>query len=100
MGASSHVSVLLKEAVDALAVKKGGRYIDGTFGRGGHAREIAARGGEVLGIDRDEFALENAARKLAFAKERVHLCHGEYAMMKEHALSYTYDRMKAIFVLR
>lgn len=61
MGASSHVSVLLQEAVDALAVKKGGRYIDGTFGRGGHAREIAARGGEVLGIDRDDDAVAAAA---------------------------------------
>ena len=56
----SHVPVLLHEAVDALAVKPGGRYVDGTFGRGGHAREIARRGGEVLGIDRDEEAVASA----------------------------------------
>ena len=55
-----HVPVLLKEAVDGLAVKKGGRYVDGTFGRGGHAREIVRRGGEVLGIDRDEAAVAAA----------------------------------------
>ena len=53
-----HVPVLLKEAVDALAVKPGGRYVDGTLGRAGHAREIIARGGSVLGIDRDAQALE------------------------------------------
>ena len=55
-----HVPVLLKETVDGLAVKKGGRYVDGTFGRGGHAREIVRRGGEVLGIDRDDAAVAAA----------------------------------------
>ena len=38
-----HVPVLLKEAVDGIAVKAGGRYVDGTFGRGGHSREIVRR---------------------------------------------------------
>ena len=52
-----HRPVLLKEAVDALDVKAGGRYLDGTFGRGGHSREIVRRGGEVLGIDRDDAAV-------------------------------------------
>lgn len=52
-----HVPVLLKETVDALAVRRGGTYIDGTLGRAGHTREIIARGGRVLGIDRDEQAL-------------------------------------------
>ena len=55
-----HVPVLLKEAVDGLAVKAGGRYVDGTFGRGGHSREIVRRGGEVLGIDRDDAAVAAA----------------------------------------
>jgi len=55
-----HLPVLLKETVDGLAVKKGGRYVDGTFGRGGHSREIVRRGGEVLGIDRDDEAIAAA----------------------------------------
>ena len=55
-----HVPVLLTETIDGLAVKKGGRYVDGTFGRGGHAREIVRRGGEVLGIDRDDAAVAAA----------------------------------------
>ena len=53
----SHIPVLLEETVDALAVKPGGRYVDGTLGRAGHASEILARGGLVLGIDRDEQAI-------------------------------------------
>ena len=56
----SHVPVLLEESMEALAVKPGGRYVDGTFGRGGHAREIVRRGGEVLGIDRDDEAVAAA----------------------------------------
>ena len=55
-----HIPVLLREAVDALAVKPGGRYVDGTLGRAGHTREIIARGGSVLGIDRDAQAIDEA----------------------------------------
>jgi len=49
-----HTPVLLQEAVDSLRVKKGGLYIDATFGEGGHTQEILNRGGKVLGIDLDE----------------------------------------------
>ena len=55
--ANGHVSVMLTEAVDALGVKAGGVYVDGTLGRAGHAKEILRRGGRVLGIDRDDDAL-------------------------------------------
>ena len=54
---SGHVTVMLHEAVDALGVKAGGVYVDGTLGRGGHAREILRRGGRVIGIDRDAAAV-------------------------------------------
>ena len=52
-----HIPVLLKETIEGLAVKPGGRYVDGTLGRAGHTQEILARGGVVLGIDRDDQAL-------------------------------------------
>ena len=64
-----HIPVLLSETLSALAVKPGGRYVDGTFGRGGHSRAIAAAGGEVLGIDRDDEALA-AAGELKVVKGR------------------------------
>ena len=53
---SVHISVLLNEAVDALAPKAGGRYLDGTVGMGGHSFAIMERtGGEgfLCGLDRD-----------------------------------------------
>ena len=48
--------MLLGEAVDLLDVRPGGFYLDGTFGAGGHTREIVARGGRVLAFDVDASA--------------------------------------------
>ena len=59
-----HKTVLLKEAVDALDIKADGIYVDGTFGRGGHSREILSRlgaGGRVIALDRDPQAVAAAA---------------------------------------
>jgi 16S rRNA (cytosine1402-N4)-methyltransferase len=63
----SHVPVLLKEAIDFLAVRRGGTYIDATVGLGGHSYEIAKRlgaPGHLIGLDKDPAALEIARRKL------------------------------------
>lgn len=70
-----HVPVLLKETVDALSVRRGGAYIDGTLGRAGHTKEIIARGGRVLGIDRDDQALKEVGviENLTAVKG----CHGD-----------------------
>ncbi|MCX7881275.1 MAG: 16S rRNA (cytosine(1402)-N(4))-methyltransferase RsmH [Patescibacteria group bacterium] len=56
---SIHTPVLLKETVDALVIKKGGKYIDATVGEGGHLMVILKKGGKVLGIDCDEEQIEN-----------------------------------------
>ena len=60
-GAVSHTPVLLREAIDALAVREGGIYCDATFGGGGYSAEIIARGGVVYAIDRDPDAVARAA---------------------------------------
>jgi 16S rRNA (cytosine1402-N4)-methyltransferase len=65
---ASHVPVLLKEAIDFLAVRRGGTYIDATVGLGGHSYEIAKRlgaPGHLIGLDKDPAALERAAAVLS-----------------------------------
>jgi 16S rRNA (cytosine1402-N4)-methyltransferase len=62
-----HVSVLLKEAIDFLAVRRGGTYIDATLGLGGHSFEIAkrlGRQGRLIGFDKDTHAIELAQKRL------------------------------------
>ena len=52
----AHVTVLLNEAVDALISDTAGRYVDGTFGRGGHSRLVLSQlssQGKLVGIDKD-----------------------------------------------
>ena len=66
-GAGGHVPVLLKEAIDFLAVKRGGTYLDATVGLGGHSLEIARRlgaPGHLIGFDKDPAALEVARKRL------------------------------------
>ena len=62
-----HISVMLAETVDALAVKPGGIYIDCTLGGGGHASEVLKKltTGRLYGIDRDGEAIEAAAERLS-----------------------------------
>ena len=59
-----HRSVLLKELLDALEVKKGKWYLDATLGDGGYTLEILRLGGKVVGIDVDPEALERARKRL------------------------------------
>ncbi|HWR16465.1 MAG TPA: 16S rRNA (cytosine(1402)-N(4))-methyltransferase RsmH [Terriglobales bacterium] len=64
----SHIPVLLKEAIDFLAVRRGGTYVDATLGLGGHSYEIArllGREGRLIGFDKDPAALERARQKLS-----------------------------------
>jgi 16S rRNA (cytosine1402-N4)-methyltransferase len=66
-----HVPVLLKEAIDFLAIKRGGTYIDATVGLGGHSYEIAKRlsaPGHLIGLDKDPAALEVARARLVVGR--------------------------------
>jgi len=66
-GEVGHVPVLLKEAIDFLAVRRGGTYIDATVGLGGHSLEIAKRlgaPGHLIGFDKDPAALDVARERL------------------------------------
>ena len=62
----NHKSVLLEECINGLSIVPGGVYIDGTFGRGGHSRQILAKlgnGGRLIGIDKDPQAIEHAKKE-------------------------------------
>ncbi len=62
-----HIPVLLPEAVDALAIRPDGVYVDGTAGGGGHAAEIARHltTGKLIAVDKDSEAVETVTRRLA-----------------------------------
>ena len=76
---SGHISVMLTEAVDALNVKEGGVYVDGTLGRAGHTKEILRRGGRVIGIDRDDDALKAVEALSVQGLKAVKGNHGDVA---------------------
>ena len=81
----SHVSVLLRECIEALQIKPNGIYVDCTTGGGGHSLEIAKRltdGGRLIAIDRDEDALRAAGKRLADFADRVTFVHSNYAMLQ------------------
>jgi 16S rRNA (cytosine1402-N4)-methyltransferase len=79
---AAHVTVLLEEAVGALAIKADGVYLDATFGRGGHSRRILAalnEKGRLIAVDRDPEAI-NAGRAINDPRFRlVHRAFGEIA---------------------
>src|SRR5262245_24595818 len=66
MGMSEHTPVLLQEVLAAMRIREGGRYLDATFGRGGHTAAIlekAGREGQVLAFDRDPDAIRAGHEK-------------------------------------
>ena len=79
-----HVSVLLEECLEGLAIKPDGIYVDGTLGGAGHSSRIAAQltTGRLIGIDRDPVALKAAGERLAPYKDRVTLVHSNFCEIK------------------
>ena len=75
-----HVSVLLRECLEYLNIKPNGIYLDGTLGLGGHSYEIASRltTGRLIGIDRDETAIDRAGKRLAPFADKITLVHGNF----------------------
>lgn len=78
-----HISVLLEECLQGLAIKPEGIYVDGTLGGAGHSSRIAASltTGRLIGIDRDLVALAAAGERLAPYADRVTLVHSNFCEM-------------------
>lgn len=80
-----HKPVLLQESIEALNIRPGGIYVDGTLGRAGHSREVAQRltTGRLICIDRDGAAIDAAKERLAPWLDRVTLVRGNYSELAE-----------------
>ena len=88
----NHITVLLDEAVEALAVRPDGCYLDGTFGRGGHSRLILSKlgpQGRLLGFDKDPQAIATG-QALAAEDGRFVVVQRSFAELGSEAVSYTH----------
>ena len=81
-GEDCHITVLLEEAVHALAIKPDGVYVDGTFGRGGHSKKILGQlgiSGRLIAFDRDLKAVESGK---GIKDKRFSMVHSHFAAMQ------------------
>lgn len=81
----NHKSVLLQECLEGLSIKPDGIYVDGTLGGAGHSLEIAKRltTGRLIGLDRDQTALQAAALRLSGFEDRVTLVHENFEQVAQ-----------------
>ena len=80
---NSHITVLLNEAVQSLAIKSDGVYVDGTFGRGGHSKKILEQldeNGRLIAFDRDMKAIESSKEII---DKRFSMRHSHFAGMQD-----------------
>ena len=94
-----HVPVMREEVLEALELKSSGTYVDATLGLGGHAEGILQRteGCTLIGIDRDENAIEIARERLK-GYQNVHLMKDRFSNMKEVVNSLGYERVNGIIL--
>ncbi len=89
-----HKSVLLQETLDALNIKAGERYIDGTLGGGGHTSEILELGGIILGIDQDKDAIMHVSNSLK--NPNLILSRGNFKNIDELAAEFNFNDVSGI----
>lgn len=96
-----HKPVLLNECIEGLNIKPDGIYVDGTLGGAGHSKEILKRldknKGILIGIDRDEEALQAAKQNLS-EYENVKYVHGNHDNIKEILESLKIDKVDGILL--
>jgi 16S rRNA (cytosine1402-N4)-methyltransferase len=95
----THKPVLYKEIIHALQPHRGGRYVDGTLGAGGHARgilEACTPDGQLLGLDVDPQALALSRENLAPYEERTHLVQASYITITKQLAALKWDFVDGI----
>ena len=93
MAAFTHIPVLARETIQALAVQPGGRYIDCTLGGGGHAAAIlehSSPGGQLLGIDADPEAIKIAEAKLQAYRDSSLLINENFVNLQAICIKYDF----------
>ena len=96
-----HVSVLLDECIEGLAVKPDGIYVDGTLGGAGHAFHVCERlseKGQFIGIDQDEAAIRTSTERLQPFGNRVHLVRSNYVNVKQVVKELQIDKVDGILL--
>ncbi len=83
---TDHQPVLVKEALEGLAIAADGWYVDGTYGRGGHSAEILAQLGEhgrLFALDKDPEAVAHGRARFA-AEPRFAIEHGGFQSLDRY----------------
>ena len=94
-----HYSVLLNESIELLNINPDGIYIDGTFGRGGHTRQILKKlgiHGRLIAFDKDLEAI-NFARE-NFTDPRLTIVHDSFAQLDLHLSKYNITQIDGIIL--
>jgi len=101
MNTFSHTSVLLEETIDGLNIRPDGIYLDGTLGGGGHSLEIVKRlsdKGRLIGIDRDQEAIEAATKRLSEYSQRVNIVRANYGEFRNVLSALQIDQVDGILL--
>lgn len=93
-----HTSVLLNEALELLAVKNAGIYVDATLGLGGHSEAILGNHSRtrIIGLDQDAAALEIARKRLAKFGKRVVFLHANFADLRRVLTDNDIDHVNGV----
>jgi len=93
-----HPPVLLKESIEYLKAEEGGVFVDATLGGGGHAEAIlkANPKNRVIGIDRDEEAIERAIERLKPYGNRVSIYHGNFSQIDQVLIEEGVGKVKGV----
>jgi 16S rRNA (cytosine1402-N4)-methyltransferase len=100
--ALGHTTVLCREAVDALVTDPDGTYVDGTFGRGGHARALLARlsaRGRLIAFDKDPAAVAAALAEFAPAADtRFEIVHAGFDTLRDALAERGIERVQGVLL--
>jgi 16S rRNA (cytosine1402-N4)-methyltransferase len=96
----AHTTVLLNETVDGCVTDPGGVYVDGTFGRGGHSRQLLSKlsaEGRLIGFDKDPRAIESG-NELAAEDGRFQIVQSSFAEMKPALAELGIEKVSGILL--